>query len=383
MGAHSFLPPSGAAAWRVCAMWPTMNQLYGQGGTQESREGTAAHWAFAELLEGRPICDGLVAPNDVVLTEEMIEGAELVREVVEARIPKRGMMHRLHIESRVSIPEVHELCFGTPDIWGFDQETMTLEVIDYKYGHKFVDEYDNYQGVAYVCGIIDVLAQHFGVAVSLLDQGLRVNFTVIQPRCFYRGNAVRTWSFMASDIRAHVNQLKAAALEALEVSPKSTTNEECCHCPGRHACQALQKAAYRDAEISTQTLPDELTPDAASLELKFLQRALDRLQSRCDGLTETVTAFARSGKVTPWHSVEQGYGRQVWTVSPEQVAALGDLYSVQLRKTAVVTPKQAAKIGIDESVISAYSVTPTGKIKLIPANPADAARVFGSTFKKV
>jgi hypothetical protein len=52
-GAHSVLPPSGAAAWRRCAQWVQMNQLYPQPDTPESLEGNAAHWVFAEMLAGK------------------------------------------------------------------------------------------------------------------------------------------------------------------------------------------------------------------------------------------------------------------------------------------------------------------------------------------
>lgn len=373
MSAHSILPPSGAAAWRQCAMWVTMNRDYPQPDTPESLEGTAAHWVFEEMLAGQPVCEGLVAPNGTVVTEEMIEGGELVVETVAERMPNR----KPYVEHRVAIHEIHEHCFGTPDIWDFDQHAMVLEVIDYKFGHRFVDEFENDQGIAYVAGILDFLAYGMCMGAGLLDQNITVNFTVIQPRCFYKGDSVRTWSFKASDIRAHVNVLKAAATRALAPNPTATTNSECINCSGRHVCPALQKAAYSDAEFAVQSTPVQLSPVAASLELKILERSLERLNSRVEGLRETVTAYARQGHVVPWHRIERTYGRQVWNVKPEEVVALGQMLEKDLSKTAVVTPKQALKFGIDEAVISAYSFTPMGSIKLVPNNPADARRVFG------
>lgn len=53
---------------------------------------------------------------------------------------------------------------------------------------------------------------------------------------------------------------------------------------------------------------------------------------------------------------------------------------VDLSKPGVKTPKQAQKAGVDEAVIKVYSVTPMGSVKLIPDNPADARRVFGTTY---
>lgn len=374
--AHSILPPSGAAAWRRCAMWVAMNQAYPQPDTPESMEGHAAHWCFAEMLAGRIICEGLVAPNGVVVTEEMVEGAELVVGTVRARIPA-GVP--LHVEERVAIARIHPQCFGTPDIWAYVTQAGVLEVIDYKFGHRFVDEYENDQGIAYTAGIIDHLADLMQKGAGLIDQAIKVNFTVIQPRCFYKGASVRTWSVLASDLRGHINQLAGAAELALMPNPPAVTNSECRDCPGRHACPALQQAAYADAEFATRSSPVELAPAAASLELRMMEHALQRLQSRVEGMREAVSTYIRQGHSVPWHRAEQGYGRTQWTIPTEQVIAMGSLMGVDLSKPGAKTPTQAKKSGVDEAVIKAYSITPLGSLKLVPDNPADARRVFGST----
>ena len=374
--AHSILPPSGAAAWRRCAMWVAMNQAYPQPDTPETLEGHAAHWVFAEMLAGRIVCEGQVAPNGVVVTEEMVEGAELVVDTVRARIPA-GVP--LHVEERVAIARIHPQCFGTPDIWAYVTQTGVLEVIDYKFGHRFVDEYENDQGIAYTAGIIDHLAELMQKGPGLIDQMIKVNFTVIQPRCFYKGAPVRTWSVLASDLRGHINQLAGAAELALMPNPPAVTNSECRDCPGRHACPALQQAAYADAEFATRSSPVELAPAAASLELRMMEHALERLQSRVEGMREAVATYIRQGHAVPWHRAEQGYGRTQWTIPAEQVVAMGSLMGVDLSKNGAKTPTQAKKAGVDEAVIKAYSVTPLGSIKLAPVNPADARRVFGST----
>ena len=160
-GAHSILPPSGASTWRRCGLWVAMNQAYPQPDTPESMEGNAAHWVFAEMLAGRIVCEGLIAPNGVVVTEEMIEGGELVVETVRARMPVERFGPP-RVEEAVAIPSIHAQCWGTPDIWAFSASPLVLEVVDYKFGHRFVDEYENDQGVAYITGIVDMLAEKFG-----------------------------------------------------------------------------------------------------------------------------------------------------------------------------------------------------------------------------
>lgn len=377
-GAHSILPPSGAKAWKLCGLWPTMNRLYPQDDTPETLEGNAAHWVAWELLAGRTVSEGTPAPNGAIVTDEMIEGGELLVDTIATRMPL-AEFDQLHVEEPVSIARIHPECWGTPDVWAFARRSAVLEVADYKFGHRFVDEYENDQGVAYTAGIIDRLAEVLGQGPGLLDQAVLVNFTVIQPRCYYKGAPVRTWSVKASDLRAHINTLSNAAHVAMAENPPAVTNSECQDCPGRHACPALQQAAYRDAEIATRSGPAQLPPAAASLELRMLERSLERLQARVDGLREAVAMYGRQGHATPFHALQQSYGRQQWTVPTEQVLAMGQLFGVDLAKPGVKTPTQAKKAGVDEAVIKAYSITPMGSVKLTPANPADARRVFGST----
>jgi hypothetical protein len=348
-----------------------MNRQFPKADTPESMEGTAAHWVFAEMLAGREVLEGAIAFNGVVVTDEMLEGADLFVDTVRKRMA--GM--KLHVEESVAIPFVHPDCWGTPDIWAYDPVRKMLEVIDYKFGHRFVDEYENDQGVAYISGIVDVISD----MPSVLDQALTVNFTVVQPRCFLKGAPVRTWTVKASDLRGQINKMKRAAELSLDANPVAVTNSECRDCPGRHACPALQQATYADSEYSAMSSPVELSPAAASLELKMMEHALERLKARVEGMREAVTGYARQGQVVPWHRIEQGFGRQQWSLPAEQVIAMGQLMGADLSKPGVVTPKQALKLGVDEAVINAYSVTPLGSVKLVPDNPADARRVFGTT----
>lgn len=354
-----------------------MNQAYPKEDTPESLEGNAAHWVFAEMLAGREVIEGAIAPNGIVVTDEMLEGGELFVDTVRKRMPSDRF--ELNVELPVDCHFVHPECWGTPDVWGYDPVDKVLEVVDYKFGHRFVEEYENDQGVTYISGLIDRIAERFETQPALLDQVLTVNFTIVQPRCFYKGSPVRTWSVKGSDLRGQVNKLRRAAELSLAPNPVAVTNSECRDCSGRHACPALQKAAYADAEFSAMSSPVELSPQAASLELKMLERALERLQARVEGLRESVTAYVKQGHSVPWHRAEQSFGRQQWILPPEQIIAIGELMGADLSKPGVKTPKQALKLGVDEFVIKEYSITPSGSMKLIPDNPADARRVFGTT----
>lgn len=363
MTTHSFFPPSGAKAWRKCAAWPSMQQRYPQEDTEESKEGAAAHWVAWGVHAGQEMREGMVAPNGVIVTVEMLEGADtVVAEINKLSNPK--------IEQTVIIPRVHANCFGTPDVWAFDPLTGILTVVDYKFGHRFVDEYENEQIISYVAGILEEIEEG-GVS----EEFVTVKAIIVQPRCFYKGKPVRTWTFKASAIRGIVNDLHRAAQYALDADPLAVTNSECGDCSGRHACSVFQKAIYSDMEMSGRSVPFDLPPAAASLELALLERAAERMKGRITGLQQLVEANAKVGLPTPWHALEAAYGRPKWTLPDEQIIAIGQMYKKDLSKPGVVTPKQAVKIGVDEAVIKAYSSV-SSSMKLVSFDPKNVSKIF-------
>ncbi len=373
---HSFLPPSGASAWSKCALWATMNQRYPQDESPAALEGTAAHWVAWEMLNAQSDVEmpqeGSSTPNKLTVTGEMLDGGELLIETIQARLAVCGAGSGPFIEQQISIPSLGENCFGTPDCWGWNPATKHIEIIDYKFGHRFVDEYFNPQGLLYLFGILSKI----NPAWSFQEQ-ISVSFTVVQPRCYYKGSPVRTHSFWLKDAGPYFQQFQIMAGAALASQPTATTNPHCCDCSGRHACPTLQQAAYSDAEFATDRQPYDLSPQAAALELKMLERASDRLQARVEGLRELTIANLKTGVSIPHYHLEPSSGRARWNLPNDQIISIGQLLGKDLSKTEVITPAQAKKLGVDESVIKAYSQN-NSSLKLIADNPADARRVFGS-----
>jgi hypothetical protein len=378
MSDHAYLPPSGSHAWQHCALWPKMNEQFPE--TEESEvaaEGTAAHWVGWEVLAARIPEAGSLTLTQRIVTEEMIEGGELLASTI--RTMCTGGVYEFHIEEKLSCSMIAPNCFGTPDYWAFDLANMRLLVFDYKFGHRFVDEIWNPQLLCYLAGIVEYLEKKHNLNPADIDKQLQVSFTVVQPRCFYKNDPVRTHRFRFIDARPHLNGLRNAAEATTVKQPRATTNEHCGDCPGRHACPALQQSAYTSAEYSNQRNIVQLKPAAAALELKILTQALARLHARVEGLKEVTIANLKRGEHVPFYRIEQGYGRTVWNVPDAQVVALGTLFGKDLAKPGTVTPAQAKKLGIDETVIESYSFTPATSMKLVPQNDKDAARVFGRT----
>jgi Protein of unknown function (DUF2800) len=355
-------------------MWPTMNQRFPQDEIAEAIEGTAAHWTALQIYRNETPPPGAKAPNGVIATDEMVEGGEILANAVRLQLQIFGI--EVHIEEPISIPLFQS--FGTPDYWGARNagRGWHIHIIDYKFGHRFVDEFWNEQGLSYLDGILAKLNLN-----GDLNNFITVSFTIVQPRCFYRGSAVRTHTFTVAEARPHFNRLAIMA-EAARTNPLAVTNDHCWDCPGRHACPALQQASYSDAEFSNGRTPVELAPNAAALELRYLMRAQERLEARIDGLKEQTIANIKAGKAVPHFRIEQGYGRTTWNVPDAQILAIGSLYGQDLSKPGVVTPSQAKAKGIDEAVIKAHSFIPLTSLKLIPDQTADAEKVFGKSYQE-
>ncbi|HWI05617.1 MAG TPA: DUF2800 domain-containing protein [Acidimicrobiales bacterium] len=371
MSAHAILAPSSAARWVACAGSVLLAALYPE--TEESpeaAEGTATHWAAQELLAGRAIDVGLVAPNGVVLSDEMAEGAEMYVDHIDDTLKRFGLdRSALRVEQRVSISAIHSENWGTPDAWFYDHATRTLVIFDFKFGHRFIEVFENWQLIDYAAGIVDGL--------GLDDQATRVEFWIVQPRSYHRDGPVRSWSTVASDLRALWNKLRNAAEAAMRPGAACTPNPECEYCPGRHACEAAQNAAYRAADLARSSVPLELDAGAISLELRILQRAEQAIKARRTGLEEQALNRLKRGEAIPGLATESTTGREAWSKPVPEVVALGQLFSIDLVKPATITPAQARKAGLPAGIVAAYAERPARGLALVYDDGTQARKVFG------
>jgi len=383
MSDHAFLACSGASIWGYCAAAPKAQAQFPEPEeTEETREGTAVHWVIESVLTA---CKhgftssnaedfiGVQAPNGVIITEEMSEGAdEFIQEIVETCLKHKIPYSDLHVEERVTGGNtIHTENWGTPDCWVYARHISTLFLWDYKNGHRYVEVFENRQMVDYAALIMAELGIN-----GLTDQTLKIDFCIVQPRCYHADGIVRHWQCVASDLRGLINILTSKAAEAMTDNPTITTGPHCRDCNARHACRGAQLAAMAaiDYELKLNGSINELPPEALGIELRMLERAQQAISARLDGLKEQVIA---TKKQVPGWMLKQGQGRQKWNKPTQEIIALGDMMSVDLRKPEdICTPKQAIKKGIDAAVINAYSFTPNTGLKLERDTGAIAKRIF-------
>jgi hypothetical protein len=123
--------------------------------------------------------------------------------------------------------------------------------------------------------------------------------------------------------------------------------------------------------------PEPLDADALGLEKRILDHAALLIEGRLTGINAQIEAMIKGGGTVPGWALEAGQGRQRWNVPTADVIALGDMLGINLRKPEEpITPKQAQKAGIDGSVISAYSETPSTALRLVESDKTTASAVF-------
>lgn len=325
-----------------------------------AREGITAHWLAQQYLRGN-FNVLLTPPGNEEITKEMQDGAELYE--YEIRWASKGKDILLHIEEPLDISNVHLYCSGIPDCWFLDG--THLYIYDYKFGHSFVDAFQNWQLLEYAAGI----CQQF-------EKISQITMTIIQPRCYVKEGHVRSWTLNVLEfMNVYLPRLQFSEKLATEENAEKIPSTHCGYCSARHACTALQQTTNRSIDVIKSYQSYQLDSRQTAYELKYLKQAKNMIEARLTGLEEQAKAMIMRGEYLPGFKLESGQGREHWTKNTEEVIMLGELMGLNLMKPSeVITPVQARKIGISEEILAQYSQRVSGKLKLVENN--EAAKVF-------
>lgn len=384
--AHSRIAPSSAPRYVYChgsvameAQFPETEQ------SQEAKEGEAAHHVGATILrdlvqfrQARRVPAGTLAPNGIVVTDEMIEAADLFTNYVADKCGNDAYA-ALHIEEVVSAPALHPELWGRPDVWwaAMGATGAYVYVADFKFGHRFVDAFENWQLIAYLAGILS-RPEFAGIDRARIE----VCAAIVQPRNYHPSGAVREWTTTADKLAPLFATLSEACHAATGSNPMCHVNDECRDCRGRHACTTLQQGADAAMDFAGVMNAAILPPNALGAELRMIHRAQMMLDARATGLEEQAISTIRMGQRVPFYGMGQGQAREIWTAKPEEVFAMGDAMGLDLRKpAAALTPNQARTAGKSvpgfADLIKAYSDRPPGAVKLETVDNDTARKVFG------
>lgn len=374
---HARLAPSGAHQWAPddgCRGAVGMQVRYPQDtDSEKAREGVAAHHHVTETLMERAVAVGTEAPNNVPINQEMVDaGLSMILHVNRIRTQYPNALFR--VETRVAMTLVHPTeCWGTPDAFLIDKEARVLWVWDYKYGHRYVDAFRNWQLILYAIGVLENHAFH-----REDWHGWRINFVICQPRNYHPAGPIREWYIGGAGLMEYVPRLRKAAYETLDPGARLVTGDHCRDCTARHACPALMQSAALGVDVAYDQTPMELSPHAMGLELRYLRDAEARIKARADALEEQILGQMRSGRDVPLWKADYSKGREVWDVPVSQVITLGRMCGVDVAKPAeVITPVQARAAGIDERMLLGLTRQPRESMRLVAVTDDSVSRAFG------
>jgi hypothetical protein len=311
-----------------------MEERYGRDEKSEaSIEGDLAHTMAAYYLKN-------IYDNDLddflskKYTSEMREGAEFYLETIKRFIN----WDSINAEAIVDISNIHPEMWGTPDAWGFANDA--LHVFDYKYGFTPVEAYENWQLLAYACGLIK--NPH-----SVTD----IYLHIVQPRDYISGSKHKMWHLTAHELQQYSRRLIISETLAMSPNAPLIVSDQCKYCKARYACPALQQAAFGATEVAHRSPIPNLTPKELGTELKFLHDAQELLNYRVTALEAEAEHFLMSGERVDNYELKHTESRLMWNASKEDILFMGQAFGVDLKKEDVLTPTQAIKAGVPEETV--------------------------------
>lgn len=353
--------------------------------SDEALEGQAAHLVAmgvaSKTWEPKTGDKFLHAGRSWEIDDDMLEGASLYAEEAQFHGSAR---YEDSVDARHVIPE----CYGTPDYWRLIEYHPTnpvnsmLKVVEYKYGHRYVEVFENPQMVAQALGVQARLQLPWDTPVCL---------TIVQPRAFHHEGPVREWRqldgqplTLRSLYAYALDHIVPAVKEALSESPRTIAGPHCVDCAAQTQCPTFRKNIANVLRFVGSTQPEIMSRQAVGVELRLVKWAVKMLEGREAGLRAHAEAAINAGVQIPFWKIAPVLGRLKWNdgQSAEQIAAMGDLLGFELRKPLqLMTPSNAIRGGIDAATIGYYASRPTGGKKLVPDDEMQFRKVFGHASK--
>lgn len=322
-------------------------------------EGTNAHAVAERMLLGE------IVPEEENSTLEMIEAAQVYVDYVRSVVSPDCY---LHIEAKMGAPGIS----GRIDLYTYNKDTNTFDLFDFKYGHAYVDEFENYQLVGSALVVLENCNY---------EENPTVNLHIVQPRCF-QAQSSRVWKTTAARLAPYFKRISetAKAIDSGEVQ-QCRVSTHCHKCPAAHVCESLAVASSYSVYSAYESDSDvPMGSDRLAFSLVKLEQACKVLENRITGLKEDVTYRLKKGERVAGYHLEPSFGRLKWNDNDKTVIAVGQaIYGVDLSVTKAITPTQAKALLKDQATIDALSSRPTGAPKLVADKNLNLKRIFGES----
>lgn len=271
---HSIYSFSSSHRWMSCPATIRMSKGYPNGTNDAAELGTAVHelGEFCIALGVQPDeCIGLKF-NDLIATQQMVDGATMYKNVVDDLTLRYGVQPLM--EQRVVMSSLgRDDVYGTSDVTHIALDKRILHTTDYKNGYGVVEVEDNSQTAGYSVATLDTF--------DLWDKVDVIHNTIIQPNYGHIEGPVRTIEYSITDMVEWREKYRTAVLRADDLNEKPIAGEHCHYCPAQANCRARMEyalnKAYTDTPIENISI-GEL--ELIYRETRSIQKFLDMVGGR-------------------------------------------------------------------------------------------------------
>ena len=317
--------PSGAHVWVHCPGQPELaEQLPKEPRDPRADEGVKAH-AMA---------------SDVLLGDASLGNSEMAQHVGLYIDYVQSLEGELQVERWLDIP-IGEGMRGCADAI-----VDGTHVVDFKYGEGPIEAVGNWQLLSY--------------AWALPPQD-EYQLTIVQPRAYHPEGPIRTWSVTRAELRRYVAQMMGASLGG-----DLRTGSHCRNCVVRPHCPALRGDVSAQIDhLAVAAELDHLPLDAAGRELARIVQAEKLLSSRRAALEATLEQALKGGQSVDGWTIKASRGSRVWTVTEEEILALGEAIGIDLATPReAVSVAQAEKRKLGKTLLDQFTTKIPGRAKL-------------------
>lgn len=351
------------------AMVPGVEQPLDREQTDDQREGDAAHFLAMLCLTDRDIDDPLLmvdrkVTNGVYITPEMAEYVDTFVQDCRADIME-GHEHWVEQAMDFDLSE-HTRILCRPDVITWEPISRVLKIRDLKYGFRLVEARDNWTLIAY--------AMTWIIRTGNVPE--RIELIIHQPRPHHEDGKRRVCVLTYAELYALYQQMQATIGN---LTDELRTGDHCYKCPALVPCRAARNAMLNGIDMSSTVFHDKYATEELGTELLIARRAAKAMDDRIKAMEELM--MYRIGDMSEisqdWAIDRDQFGHRKFM--PHATSdVIHALTGIDIRKDAMLTPAQAIKKGVPESIIDAFASRPKLPPKLVHKSAAKRAeKLFG------
>ncbi len=316
-------------------------------------EGDAIHWLAEQILTGKHSISELVdrkAPNGLFITADMLEhSSEYISDMID----------KPNLEIEVSGYLIYPNATITTRTDCRYIEGNTLYINDFKYGWGIVEPENNWTLIAYAMDYF----QHCQHDIH------HVVMTIYQPRPHHHKGHVRSWKITAEQLISYASRIFDTLSNP---NDQLNTGEHCRNCPALTHCPAAHKAEMNAVDASEIAFNDNISDKVLSLKLDTIKRAADILKEAEKAYSELALHRLKSGQIIDNYSIDNDLTNEKWKdgISVDVVKAMT---GIDVSKPSMITPNQAIKKGVPETIVKSLCERQSKGVKLIRISANDKA----------